>query len=153
MITAGNRRWNWLLWTGFLVTLLAFFSYFSFFVNIPLTRNFPWVNLLLFAMAAGLLVAGLRRAFRRAEVYRGKISGPILTGLSVLIFSAFIALVFVVSRHLPASSGAPRVGTKAPEFTLRDTSNKPVSLSQLLTDPVRGAPPKGVLLIFYRGYW
>src|SRR2546423_2675452 len=150
MTAAANRHWNWSLWTGFLVALLAFFSYFFFFVQIPVTRNFPWVNLLLFALAAGLLGVGLRRAFRRAEAYRGKIFGPILTSFSVLIFGTFILLVFFVSRQLPASSGAPRVGTKAPEFTLVDTTNKPVSLAQLLTTPVRGAVPKGVLLVFYR---
>lgn len=147
------RRWNWPLWAGFLLTLLAFFSYFFFFVQFPLTRNFPWVNLLLFAFAAGLLGVGMRRAFRRAEVYRGKIFGPILTGLGGLLFSGFVFLIFVVSRQLPPSSNAPRIGTKAPDFTLLDTSNKSVSLTELLTNPLNGAPPKGVLLVFYRGYW
>src|ERR1043165_834956 len=43
----------------------------------------------------------------------------------------------------------PAVGAKAPDFTLPDANGKPVALSQLL-----GAPnSKGVLLIFYRGYW
>ena len=52
-----------------------------------------------------------------------------------------------------ASVGAPQVGQKAPDFTLSDTSNKPMSLAGLLTQPINGKSPKGVLLIFYRGYW
>jgi len=28
-----------------------------------------------------------------------------------------------------------------------------VSLNQLLTSPINGAAPRGVLLVFYRGYW
>lgn len=147
------RRWNWPLWAGVLLALLAFFSYFLFFAQFPLTRNFPWANLLLFSLAAALLATGTDRAFRRTEVYKGKVLGPILSGVSVLIFGAFIFLIFIVSRQLPASANAPRVGTKAPEFSLLDTSQKRVALAELLTSPLNGAPPKGVLLVFYRGYW
>lgn len=147
------RRWNWPLWPGVLLALLAFLSYFLFFAQFPLTRNFPWANLLLFSLAAALLATGTRRAFRRAEVYKGKVLGPILSGVSVLIFGAFIFLIFIVSRQLPASANAPRVGTKAPEFSLLDTSQKRVTLAELLTSPLHGAPPRGVLLVFYRGYW
>ena len=58
------------------------------------------------------------------------------------------------SRQLPASGGAPQIGTKAPDFTLTDTTGKMVSLSALLTEPLLGgAKPRGVVLIFYRGYW
>lgn len=147
------RRWNWPLWAGFVLNFLAFFSYFVFFARFPLTRNFPWANLLLFVIAEALLAVGLIRAFSRAEVYRGKIVGPILSSLSALVLAAFVFLIFVFARRLPASSNAPHVGTKAPAFTLLDTSNKPTSLTDLLTTPQNGAAPKGVLLVFYRGYW
>ncbi len=147
------RRWNWPLWTGFLLSVLAFLSYFLFFAQFPLTRNFPWANLLLFGFAAALLAVGIRQAFRRAEVYRGRVFGPVLAGLSLLIFGAFIFFTFFLSRQLPPSSGAPRVGAKAPDFTLMDTTNKSLSLAELLAAPVRGVAPKGVLLVFYRGYW
>jgi hypothetical protein len=153
MADPSIRRANWPLWTGFLVGLVAFFSYFFFFVQFPVTRNFPWANLLLFAVAAGLLTLGLHYAFRRADVYQGKILGPVLTGLSVLIFGAFVALVFFVARQLPASAHAPQVGTQAPEFTLLDTDKKLVSLAELRSAPIHGLPARGVLLIFYRGYW
>jgi hypothetical protein len=59
---------------------------------------------------------------------------------------------------LPASLGSPKLGREAPGFVLRDTQENLVSLSALLSTPLdpsnpfRSAP-KGVLLIFYRGYW
>jgi hypothetical protein len=147
------RRRNWLLLAGFLLALFAFFSYFLVFVNFPLTRNFPWANLLVFVVAEALLAMGIVRAFRQAGVYRGKVLGPVLSGLSTLILAAFIFVVLILARRLPQSLNAPHVGTKAPEFTLLDTSNKPVALTGLLAAPMDGAPPKGVLLVFYRGYW
>jgi peroxiredoxin len=54
---------------------------------------------------------------------------------------------------IPASKGAPQVGQRAAEFTLPDTTNKQVSLNELMTAPINGKAPRGVLLIFYRGYW
>ena len=153
MATAGKPGWNWLLWAGFALSVIAFLSYFAFFVEFPSTRNFPWANLLLFAIAAGLLSMGIRRAFQRQQGYRGKIFGPILAGLSALIFGFFVFAIFVAARHLPPSAASPRVGVKAPDFTLSDSDNRPVSLASLLTEPISGAAPKGVMLVFYRGYW
>jgi len=149
----AKRRWNWLLWAGFMLTLVAFASYIVVFVNFPITRNFPWVNLLLFAGAAALLIVGWRRASKQPELYRGKIAGPVLTLFSALIFGLFIVQIFVLGRQLPVSSAAPQVGFKAPDFTLQDSTSTSVSLSDLLNSPVSGSQPKGVLLVFYRGYW
>src|SRR5262249_53099785 len=148
-----RRRWNWPLWAGFLIAILAFLSYFFLFVQFASTRNFPWMNLILFAGALGLVFLGLRRAFGSPAAYRGKISGPILAVLSVFILAAFLYAVFVAGRALPASAAAPPVGSKAPDFTLADTGSQLVSLAQLETTPVHGAAPRGVLLVFYRGYW
>lgn len=165
------RKFNWPLWTGFLLSLIALLSYPLVFVRFPVTRDFPWANLLLFALAAALLLIGIRRAFAvdRTHIKRSRIAGVILTTLSVVIFGLFIFGAFVLARHLPASHGAPQVGQKAPAFTLSDINGKPVSLSELLSAPINGQagsasalarnaqeatiPPKGVLLIFYRGYW
>ncbi len=131
MATDAKRGWNWLLWAGFVLSVIAFLSYFAFFVEFPSTRNFPWANLLLFAIAAGLFAAGIRRAFRRPLSYRGKIFGPILAGLSTLILGFFVFAIFVAARHMPASAAAPRVGARAPDFTLTDSDRKPVSLANL----------------------
>ena len=160
----NSRKFNWLVLAGFLVCVIAFLSFFFFFVRFPVTRDFPWVNLLLFGLAAILLVIGLQRAFAKADEYRGKIFGPILAALSVVVFGIFVFALFIVPRHLPAAHGAPRVGQKAPEFSLVDTNGRSVKLSELLTAPMNAASSvagssasgragKGVLLVFYRGYW
>ena len=70
------------------------------------------------------------------------------TNLWTLIFAIFIA-----GRFLPPSTGAPHVGQKVPEFTLSDAKGRQVSLNQLTSEPVDGKAPKGVLLVFYRGWW
>jgi hypothetical protein len=153
-----KRRSNWLLWLGFLTSVVAFVSYFLFFFQFPVTRDIPWVNYLLFAVAALFLAIGLRRAYARISLYRGKISGPILTVLSAAVLGVFCFTVLVESKHLPASTDAPHVGQKAPLFSLPDINGKPVSLSGLLATPI-DAPAgskraaRGVLLVFYRGYW
>src|SRR5688572_7453489 len=149
------RRFNWPLWAGFLLSLIAFVSYFFVFVWFPVTRDFPWANLLLFALAAALLVVGIRRAFAadRPRPTRSKIAGAILATLSIAIFGLFILAPFIIARRLPTSDSAPQVGQKAPDFTLTDNDRKSVSLSELLATPVKGKSPKAVLLVFYRGYW
>lgn len=150
---AAGRKRNWILWAGFLLAIFAFVSYLVIFVNFPITRDVPWVNLLLFAAAGALLFAGLRRSYRQPETYRGRIAGPVLAVLSALICGLFVFQIFVLARHMPASAAAPKVGSRAPDFTLQDTNSKPVSLSDLLSSPVSGRRAKGVLLVFYRGYW
>lgn len=148
------RRINWPLWVGFLLTLVAFFSYFVVFVQFPATRDFPWANLALFLLAAVLLILGIRRGFAADRPRRAKIGAVVITALGTLVIGFFVFAVLIAARWLPASAGAPQVGQKAPDFTLQDTNNKPVSLAQLLSTPMDGnTPPKGVLLIFYRGYW
>lgn len=146
------RRFNWPLWTGFLLSVAAVFSYFAVFVWYPVTRDFPWANLLLFVVAGALLFMGVRRAFA-GERRLSKIVASIVTTLSVALIAFFLFGFFVAARWLPASKGAPQVGQKAPDFTLTDSSGKAVSLDELLSTPVNGTPTKGVLLIFYRGYW
>jgi len=148
-------RFNWPIWAGFLLSLIAFFSYPFVFVQFPVTRDFPWANLLLFAIAVALLVFGVRRAFARERTRptRSKIVGSLLAALSVAILGLFIFATFIAARRLPASYGAPQVGQKAPDFSLSDANSKTVLLSELLSSSVNGKAPKGVLLIFYRGYW
>ena len=150
------RRINWPLWTGFLLTLAAFLSYFFIFVLFPFTRDFPWANLVLFVIAGVLLFLGLRRGFAsdRPHPTRSKIVSSIVSVLSVAVFAMFIFVIFVVGTSLPKSEGAPHVGQRVPDFSLPDTAGKQVSLNELLTTPINGnTPPKGVLLVFYRGYW
>ncbi len=137
------RRFNWQLWSGFALSVAAFISYFVFFARFPITRDVPWVNLVLFAVAIALLVIGLRRATgRRTGVW-------IATVFGVLLCVLFCWDIFIGAKWLPASSHAPAIGSKAPDFVLLDIHRKPVALAGLLAEPAT----KGVILIFYRGYW
>jgi AhpC/TSA family len=146
MSADAKKSWNWILWVGFLLALTGFFSY-TFFAQFPITRDFPWANLLLFAVGGILLVLGLFRAFGKPRVYRGKILGPILAVLGILMFGFFSYVFFYVLRNVPPSTGAPRVGQKAPAFTLSNQDGKEVSLNDLV------GRSKAVALIFYRGFW
>ncbi|HZE72879.1 MAG TPA: hypothetical protein VE135_25480 [Pyrinomonadaceae bacterium] len=149
----NNQKFNWQIWVGFLFSVLSLFSYPLVFVRFPVTRDFPWANLLLFGIAAVFLFVGLRRAFAPQRRARSRIAGVVLTTLSVLVLGLFIFSTFVAARWLPASKGAPQVGQKAPDFSLTDTNGRVVTLSELFSSPINGKAPKGVLLIFYRGYW
>ena len=149
----NGKRFNWPLLSGFLLSVFGFLSYFFIFVWYPSTRNFPWANFLLFAVAIVLLVIGVRRTFVETRSKFSKALGTIAALLGVLICTLFVFAFFVFAKMIPASKGAPQVGSKAPEFTLSDSNSQQVSLNQLLTSPINGKAPKGVLLVFYRGYW
>ena len=147
------RRINWPVWLGFIISVFAFLSYPLIFVDWAMTRDFPWANIALFVVAAFLLFVGIRRAFAPDRRRLSKIVASLLTAFSVLILGMFIFVAFIAARWLPPSTGAPQVNQKAPAFELVDTNNKPISLTELLLQPINNKPAKGVLLIFYRGYW
>jgi hypothetical protein len=166
------RQRNWAPWIALLLALAALLSNAGFFLGLPGQRALPWLSVALAIAALVCAAVGIMRAFRRSQVYRGKISSPILGVLSLLI-CGLVAVAAVTSRALPAAAGAPQVGQKVPDFTLADTSGNKVSLGQLLgkadtsasasannaagqATPVSmstATPPKAVLLVFYRGYW
>jgi hypothetical protein len=151
----ATKSWNWRLWVGFVLCPFAFWGSFRFF---EATRAVFWLSLLIFVVAAILLISGLKRAFREPQSYRGKVFGSVLAGLSVAVFGLFGYLGYQVFTHFPSAKNAPQVGQRAPEFALLDSNGKNVSLAQLLSDPKpdsSGAarPLKGVLVVFYRGYW
>ena len=142
-----RRSWNWLLSIGFAVALAAALSYLPVFAQFPVTRDFPWVNLLLFALALCLLGVGMYRAFAQPERYRGKVVGTIFSVVSLGLCALFCYGTLVEARLIPPGTTAVRVGQRAPEFALSDVNGKAVTLAQLL------AGKRAVLLIFYRGYW
>ena len=160
-----ERRNNVATWWGLLFAIVALGCNAVFFVGVPFQAATTWLSLLLAAVALVFLVTGLNRAFRHPEVYRGKVLTVVLSVIALLA-AGLSALGFVGARKLPGATAAPQVGQRAPDFTLADTSGRPVSLDQLLANssalssgqPPSGeafssAAPKAVLLIFYRGYW
>lgn len=147
------KRINWQLWTGCVLSLVAAFSYPLVFVRWPITREFPWANLVLFAIGFVLLFVGLRRAFKPGKRIVSRIFSVLAAAFGVFLLAGLLFMIYVMGSWLPASVGAPQVGQKAPDFTLTDTNDKRVTLAQLLTEPLNNKPPRGMLLIFYRGYW
>ncbi len=148
------RQRNFLPLAGFLLCLVAFLSYFLILFQYPATRDVPWLSWLVFALGLALAGAGAARAFRSPERFRGKVMGPLFGVLSLAVAGLFVFATTVGSQQLPDAAGGPRVGQKAPAFTLPDAQGKPVQLASLLG----GAPDvqqagRWVLLIFYRGYW
>ena len=142
-----ERRRNILNWAGFAIVLVAFVSYVPLFTLFPATRDIPWANYLLFLIGGALLAVGVRRAFRDHEHYRGKISGSILAALSALLFAFFVVSVTYFAKQIPSAEAALGVNQKAPPFALVDTAGKRVSSADLLKDH------RGLVLVFYRGYW
>ena len=140
------------MWTGFIFVLAGFLTY-TFFVRFPITRDFPWANFLLFGIGGVFLVVGLRRAFGRPQVYRGKVFGPILATLGAIVFGFFCFIFFYELRQIPASTGAPRVGQKAPEFVLPNQDDKSIALADLVSLANGNEKSGGAVLIFYRGFW
>ena len=149
MLPSGlmRRSWNSLIWAGFGFTLVAAISYVPIFVRYPVTRDVPWVNLLLFLLGGWLLAAGIKRAYGESERYGGKVSGAVLGVLALALFGLFCWGNFIFARRLPSASGATQQGQTAPDFTLPDVTGKPVTLSELRKTN------RAILLIFYRGYW
>ena len=111
-----QRRMNWPLWAGFLLSLAALGSYPLFFAQFPVTRDVPWVNFLLFGTAAVLLAVGLRRAFSPHSLYRGKVTGPILTVASMAVMGFFLFLVLFCVQGSPRLSRCAASRTEGPGF-------------------------------------
>ncbi|GIW42339.1 MAG: hypothetical protein KatS3mg076_2916 [Candidatus Binatia bacterium] len=68
-----------------------------------------------------------------------------LAALNFGIAGFFLYYLVGYSSKLPAAASSPKVGTVAPDFTLRDHTGREVTLSSF-----RG---RNVLLVFYRGHW
>ena len=142
-----KRHANVPIWAGFAVVIAAVASYIPVFTPFPVTRDIPWANYLLFLLGGGLLAAGVRRAFRDPEHYRGKVSGSILAVLSVVLFALFMGSILYAGKQIPSAERAPRPGQTAPPFVLQDIAGKEVASSDLFKGH------RAVVLIFYRGYW
>jgi hypothetical protein len=135
-----DRQRNWAPWFGLLLALVAILSNAGFFLGLPGQRAIPWLSVALAIAALVCAFVGIMRAFRKPQIYGGKVSSSVLGVLSLLI-CGLVAIAAVTSRALPSSAAAPQVGQKVPDFTLVDTSGNKVSLNQLLGKPGSAAVP------------
>lgn len=170
MREATERRSNWAPWLALLFVAAVIALNASAFFGMPGQQLIQWLTLAFGLGAVVWGVIGVRRAFGQSHLYGGKVTGCIF-GVLALLVCGLEVFAWVHSRDLPVSSGAPRVGQKAPDFALTDTNGNKVSLGQLLgavqsatatgnaadgsgtANATGPAAPKAVLLIFYRGYW
>ena len=111
--------------------------------------NVPWVSLVAIAVAIPFFAVGLARAFREPQRYRGRIGGTIAAVVALGLTGFFLYATLVGVRQIPASKGAPQVGSRAPDFTLPDQDGNPVTLSRVISE----SKPAAVVLVFYRGFW
>ena len=149
-----RRRLYWPFWLGFPLAVVALYSYPFVFVRWSITRDVPWENLLLCAASLALVLAGVRRSFSPDRGWIARVSALVAAAATVATVGLFVYKVLIIARDLPDSARAPDVGQQAPDFTLVDLNNQPVSLASLRSTPLSGSrPTRGVLLIFYRGYW
>ena len=151
MVELAQKQTHWALWLGLLLSVLGAVGNGLSFARLS-TEAFTRLIVALPVLGAVFLLLGVIPAFRRPQVYRGKLWGSTLTALSLFLCAASVML-FVFTRQLPRSAGAPQVGRRLPEFTLPDSTGQQVSLSGLLAGAPGSPPPIGVLLVFYRGYW
>jgi cytochrome oxidase Cu insertion factor (SCO1/SenC/PrrC family) len=94
----------------------------------------------------GLAAGGLVPSVWATATLSRKVFGSIFAVLAFLLFAFFCYETLYVLKQVPLSAQAPRIGEKAPEFTLPDQNGKQIALTDLLS-------PNGAILIFYRGYW
>lgn len=149
-----KKMWPGTLWAGLALVLAGAFS-FPVLVGFPATRDFAWANFALLAAGLAVLWVSLRKSFRQAQVYRGKVLGSIVFGLSLAATAFFAFGIFYLAR-VPFGSQVPNVGERAPGFSLPNQEGKIVTLNDLLRPEMgagSGTLGRGALLIFYRGHW
>jgi hypothetical protein len=142
-----QRRRNGAAWLGLGLGVLAVGSFFVsiiFRLGPPALRDTAIVQLVVIGLGLGVSVVGVRRAFGRAAIRRGRVVAPTLGALNLGLAVFFVLLLFPFST-LPATPDAPPVGRAAPDFTLADQTGTAVQLAAL--------HGKNVLLVFYRGHW
>ena len=134
-------------WLAPLITFGGFISYFLVFAKYPTLRDFPWVNLPLVLIGAGLAIGGLMRAWKDAR-WGKRVFYLFSAGFSVVVAGFLVLYVFVISNQMPEAAIAEEklvAGVVAPAFTLANANGETVSLSDFAG--------KKVVISFYRGFW
>ena len=127
-----------MLWLGPTFALVGVLSYFTLFVNWPITRDVPWLNLGLLALAIGVSIVGLRRSRRRMLAAGG-------LALTLFLNTFFVWYCYVFSYQIPSADLALDVGASVPALVLRDDRGQDVELA--------GISREKLVLVFFRGHW
>jgi len=151
MTDSNQSSRNPALSLGLLIAVSAILCNFIFFLNPPAQSLIPWLSLLLGIIGLLFTALGVKNLIQQPRTPGARVFGSLVALISLLL-SAGIISFFFLARAVPPSTDSPQVGQKAPDFTLPDTHNAPVSLTQLFA-PSATPAPRAVLLIFYRGYW
>jgi len=140
------KRWpKHAVWVGLIISIFGTLSYFLYFAQFPILRDFPVLNLPIVLLGVILAAAGCWQLFRQG----GGMLSKGLAGIGFLLTLGFAGLfnayIFSLSYQLPESLGATATQTAAPDFTLLDHNNQSVTLSDYQGEKV--------VLVFYRGFW
>jgi len=140
------KRWpKHAVWLGLIITIFGAVSYFLYFAQFPVLRDFPVLNLPIVLLGVILASVGCWQWFRQG----GGLLGKGFAGTGLLLTLGFAGLfsyyIFSMSYQLPESLGAPIAQTVAPDFTLLDHNNQSVTLSDYHGEKL--------VLVFYRGFW
>lgn len=127
-----------MVWIGPILAFVGVASYFALFLNWAITRDVPWVNLILLALALAASIAGLVRARRRVLAAAGLVVTLAFSGF-------FLVYTYVLSYDLPSAELALDVGAPVPAVVLRDDRGQSVELASLSREKL--------VLVFYRGHW
>ena len=160
-----KRSWNPSVWLGFVLVFVGMLSYPLFFARFPATRDFPWANLLIIALALLLLGWGVARAFRQPDLYRGKIFAASWEFWRCSSWDSSLSKSSTGRKKSPHRTGLRKAGDICPDFTLPDSQGNSVTLSAVLNSPFAPNGPTSAaaatgsvqtartVFIFYRGYW
>jgi len=135
MVAISNESTAWL---GAAISTLPLPIIFAQLRLRPVPRTSENLPLLLFIAAAGVMVAGWEQFIEGTSGW-GPTSVALVAGLIFLLY------VFWYSRFGRFDSVKLMVGSKLPDFTLKDVDGKPFDSTSLL-----GAP---AAVLFYRGNW
>lgn len=145
--SSGNdrRRPMLVVWAGLAMTVTGALSYFLYFFQFPALRDTPLLNLPVVWLGLAAATVGWVGVFGRGGSVLGKASASVAFLMTLAVAGMFSFYIFFMSYQLPDAATAPVVGATAPEFSLADQDNNPVSLSDYRS--------RKVVLVFYRGFW
>ena len=134
---------NHLLWLSPALGFLGLTSYWGLIYRWPALSDVPWVNFSILALAVGLSLIALRRAWPRGVWLR-------VAGVAGVVWSTALSAVLVLycavwSYNLPDPAGGLAVGAAAPRLALPDQEGRALDLGE--------AAMGQLVLVFFRGHW